>query len=104
MREEAKRTVRGGASVTAGGVRQHAEAVESGLSRLRMKSAEGGDSKAKRVKNELNYLINNYLPRYDARIETLISDWRTSGDPSYDPSIRGRLRRARQQHMKKNAL
>lgn len=76
--------------------------VDKGLSELRRVSAEGGDAKAQRVKNELNYLLNNYLPSYDMRIEQLIDEWRRSGDPSYDPAIRARLRRARQEHMSKS--
>jgi hypothetical protein len=76
--------------------------VDQGLRELRQVSAEGGDGKAQRVKNELNYLLNNYLPSYDMRIEQLIDEWRRSGDPSYDPGIRARLRRARQDHMSKS--
>ena len=76
--------------------------VDKGLSELRRVSAEGGDAKAQRVKNELNYLLNNYLPSYDMRIEQLIDEWRRSGDPSYDPAIRARLRRARQEHMSRS--
>ena len=76
--------------------------VEQGLNTLRRASAEGGDGTAKRVKSELTYLLNNYLPRYDMRIEQLIDEWRRSGDPSYNPGIRSKLRQARREHMSKS--
>ena len=99
MREEARKKVRGPRSdvVTKGG---YSRAVEDGLSRLRQLSAEGMDGKAKRVKSELHYLLNNYSPKYDARIQQLIDDWRRSGDPEYDPAIRIQYRQARRDHMK----
>lgn len=78
----------------------HKTRVEQGLKELRRVSAEGGDSRAKKIKNELTYLLSNYLPQYDVRIEALIDEWRRSGDPAYDPEVRGKLRRARQEHMR----
>ena len=55
-----------------------------------------------KAKNELTFLLNNYLPKYDSRIEALIDIWRRSGDPSYSPSIRTKLRQARRDHMRKS--
>lgn len=102
IREEAKRKVHG-PSATVGTNRAYRESVEKGRKNLLVRSQEGGDSKAKRAKSELTYLLNNYLPKYDSRIEQLIDDWRRSGDPSYDPGIRVRLREARREHMKKSS-
>ena len=78
------------------------EEVEKGLQNLRKISSEGGDPRGKKAKNELLYLLNNYSPKYDTRIEQLIDLWRRSGDPSYDPSIRTKLRQARREHMSKS--
>lgn len=104
MREEAKRKVRGGKYDPVSS-RTYRENVEQGLKTLRTVSSEGGDPKAMRVRNELNYLLNNYLPQYDMRIEQLIEEWRRSGDPSYDVSVRVRFRSARREYMnRKNSL
>ncbi len=103
MREEAKKKIYGaGGGVT--GSRQYRERVEQGRKRLLQKSSEGGDKLAQRVKGELNYLINNYVPAHDARIATLIDQWRTSGDPEYSPEVKVRYLKARQRHMKEHAL
>jgi hypothetical protein len=99
MREEAKRQV-GGSKYARSNQKNYGEDVEKGRKELLVKSAEGGDSKAKKVKGELSYLLNNYLPTYDTRIEMLIEEWRRSSDPSYDPGIRIRYRRAKQEHMR----
>ena len=64
--------------------------------------AEGGDSQGKKVKAELTYLLNNYTPKHDCRIEALIDEWRRSGDPSYDVGIKMKLRQARREHMSKS--
>lgn len=101
IRDEAKRKV-GTAKYDLTSQRQYREIVEEGHRELMRKSSEGGDSRGKRVRNELTYLLNNYLPQYDMRIEFLIAEWRKSGDPSYDPSIHIRLRQARQEHMSKS--
>lgn len=101
MREQAKAKIHGPKYHVTTRV-QYAEGVEKGLDNLRRVGAEGGDSKAKKVKAELNYLLNNYLPRYDAQIETLIDEWRRTGDPSYDPGIKVRLRQARREDMSKS--
>lgn len=101
LRRQAKVKVRAGLG-TAAGRRDYADRVEAGRERLLQISSEGGDWKAKKVKNELTYLLNNYLPRYDARIEMLIDQWRTSGDPAYDPGVRAKLRQARKDHMSKS--
>lgn len=103
MREEARRKLKG-ASGAVTGSREYREKVERGRRHLLHKSSEGGDLKAQRAKAELTYLINNYLPTYDMRIETLIDEWRRSGDPSYDPGIRVQLRKARQKHMRDHPL
>ncbi len=97
IRQEAKRTV-GGAKFAGTGHGAYREAVEKGRKNLLLKSAEGGDNNAQRVKNELTYLLNNYVPAYDARIEALIDKWRTSHDPAYDPGIKARFRKVRAQY------
>ena len=99
IREQAKRKVSGATKYDLVSQRDHRTKVEKGLNELRRISSEGGDANAKRVKNELTYLLNNYLPKYDVRIEQLIDAWRRSGDPSYDPGIRTKLRQARREHM-----
>lgn len=103
LRHQAKQKI-GKGSAGAKGLRHHADKVEAGRKNLLTVSSEGGDCKAKKIKNELTYLINNYLPRYDARIEALIDQWRTTGDPEYDPGIRVKLRQARKAHMSDAAL
>ncbi len=104
LREQAKRKM-GKGSGGAKALRNHGDKVEAGRKNLLTISSQGGDSKAKKAKNELTYLLNNYLPRYDARIECLIDQWRTSGDPAYDPGIRTKLRNARRDYMRNsNAL
>lgn len=100
MREEARAKVRPRSDKNA--VRGYRDEVDKGLNQLRIKSAQGGDGKAKRFKSELNYLLNNYLPKYDARIEQLIDQWRRSGDPEYDPMVRVKYRNARRAHMSKS--
>ena len=101
IREEAKRKIRGSQfGVT--GSQAYREKVEEGRTRLMRKSNEGGDSNAQKIKNELAYLLNNYSPRYDMRIEQLIDAWRTSHDPSYDPGIKVRFRKVRKDHMQKS--
>lgn len=95
LRERAQQKVR----PKSGKSGSYNQAVESGRQRLMRESSEGGDPKAKKIKNELMYLLNNYTPQYDTRILALIDHWRTSGDPSYDPGIRVELRKARQRHM-----
>jgi len=47
------------------------------------------------------YLINNFLPAYETRILQLIDEWRRTGDPSYDPGIRMKLRQAQRDYMSK---
>ena len=101
MREEAKRKIKGG-GYGRGAKKTYREAIEVGRKRLQVKSSEAGDSLARKAKNELNYLLNNYLPQYDARIEQLIDIWRRSGDPDYSPAIRTKLRLARRDHMQKS--
>ena len=101
IREEARRKVKG----PTGGVtgpREYRERVEQQRAQLLRKASEGGDPKVARVKNELMYLLNNYLPQYDHRINMLVDEWRRSGDPDYDPSVKIKVRKARQQHMKDN--
>lgn len=101
IREEARRKVKGpGGGVL--GTREYRERVEKGRRELLQKGAEGDDTAAQQAKSELIYLIRNYLPAYESRIETLIDQWRRSGDPSYDPGIRIELRKARQEHMKQH--
>lgn len=101
MREEAKRKIKGG-GVAPGANRAYGDAVEQGRRQLMIKSSQGGDSNISKIKSELTFLLNNYLPRYDMQIEALIDRWRRSGDPSYTPEIKSRLRRARKEHMNKS--
>lgn len=102
LRAQARQKVRREHSVK--GQKSHRDAVETGRRRLLRVSCEAGDPKALKVRNELAYLLNNYAPCFDTRIEQLIDDWRRSGDPSYDPAIRLQWRRARQDHMSDSEL
>jgi len=99
-REQARRKVRP-ASSNGGPSAGYRKQVEQGREHLLQVSAEGGDPQAKKTKNELMYLLNNYLPSYEARINSLIDAWRRSGDPGYDPAVRLKLRQARREHMAK---
>lgn len=99
MREQAKRKMRGGGSV-ANTQRSYASAVEKGRKDLNVKSTQAGVSQGKKFKAEIDYLLRNYLPRYDSRIETLIDEWRRCGDPGYSPDVKTRLREARRIHMR----
>lgn len=98
MREEAKRKIKGPSGGVTGS-REYRARVEQGRKQLMQKGAEGSDTKTQQIKAELTYLINNYVPSYDMRIEHLIDQWRMSGDPHYDPGVRVELRKARQRHM-----
>jgi len=94
VREQARQKIR----PTMGNVgadRTYRERVETGRQHFLTASAEGGDPRGKKIKGELIYLLNNYLPSYDNQIEQLIDAWRRSGDPAYDASIRVKLRQAR---------
>ena len=102
MREEAKRRVRPATS-NIGADRDYRQNVESGRRQLNEIGAEAGDPAAKKFKAELMYLLNNYLPSYDIRIEQLIDAWRRTGDPSYDPGIRVKLRQARKSYLDKSS-
>lgn len=48
------------------------------------------------IRQELEHLLNNYYPASDLRIQALIERWRTSGDPSFDPSVRSRFQNLKQ--------
>jgi hypothetical protein len=100
IRDEAKRKVR--PSCNPGADRSYRESIERGRNMLNQIGNEGGDSTAKKIKGELLYLLNNYLPSYDMRIENLIDQWRRTGDPTYDPGIRTKLRQVRKQYMDKS--
>jgi hypothetical protein len=102
IREQAKRKVRP-PSAMPGADTNYRQDVEKGRRDLNRLGSEGGDTAAKKVRAELMYLLNNYLPSYDMRIEQLIDLWRRSGDPSYDPGIRVKLRQARKTHMERNS-
>ena len=72
------------------------EEVEKGRKRIVEKAAAGaGANTQKRIRDELNYLIDHYTPSNDNKIEVLIDKWRRSGDPAYDPMIKIRYRNAR---------
>jgi len=86
-----------------GGAAQRARVkdIETGHKHLQERAKAGaGAATGKRIKDEIEYLLKNYTPSNEAKIETLIDKWRRSGDPSYDPGIRVRLRNARK---KKNS-
>jgi len=100
IRDEARRKVKP-PSVSIGANRHYRADVEKGREHLSQLAAEGGDPKAKRVRQELMYLINNFLPAYETRILQLIDEWRRTGDPSYDPGIRMKLRQAQRDYMSK---
>lgn len=79
------------------------EQIEKGRRRVVERGKAGaGANTFQRIKSELNYLLNNYTPANDHKIETLIDKWRTSGDPSYDPSVKIRLRNARARKSKRD--
>lgn len=97
LRQEARQTVRPAARV---GTKAYSDAITCGRKELLQKSAEAGDSRAKRIKAELTFLLNNYDSSNDVRIEALIEEWRRSGDPEYNPEIKARLRRARKDQIR----
>lgn len=79
----------------------HLEGIEKGRKHLVEKARPGaGGNTHRRIKDELNYLLKNYAPANDWKIETLIDKWRTSGDPSYDPSIKITYRNVRRDKSK----
>ncbi len=72
------------------------EEVERGRRKVVDKATPGaGANTQKRIRDELNYLLNNYSPSNDNKIEMLMDKWRRSGDPSYDPAIKLRYRNVR---------
>ena len=72
------------------------ELIEKGRKELLEKHRAGpGANTFKRIRAELDYMIANYTPAIDAKIETLIERWRTSGDPDYSPEIRIKFLKAR---------
>ena len=72
------------------------EEVEKGRRKVVDKAAPGaGANTQKRIRDELNYLLNNNSPSNDNKIEMLMDKWRRSGDPSYDPAIKLRYRNVR---------
>ncbi len=72
------------------------EQVEKGRKKVVEKAAAGaGANTQKRIRDELNYLLDNYTASNDYKIETLIDKWRRSADPSYDPAIKLRYRSVR---------
>lgn len=77
------------------------ETVEKGRKRLIEKARMGaGDATHKRLREEIDYLINNYIPSNEHKIEILIDKWRRSNDPAYDPMINVTFRNARKDHDK----
>lgn len=76
--------------------REHLQNIEKDRKILREKAKVGGGVvAARRIKDEIDLLLKNYAPSNEAKIEALIDKWRRSGDPSYDPSIKLKLRTAR---------
>ena len=100
IREEALRKVKGPSGGITGS-REFRERIEQTRHQMLHRAKWGGDPKVSQVKSELNYLLNNYLPVYDQRILMLIEEWRRTGDPSYSPEVRVRLRKAREEHRRK---
>ena len=93
--EEAEALIEKARRITGGGG-TFQEEVEKGRKKVVEKAAPGaGANTQKRIRDELNYLLNNYSPSNDNKIETLIDKWRRSGDPSYDPAIKLRYRKVR---------
>jgi hypothetical protein len=75
--------------------------IDQGHKHLKERAKPGaGAATGKRIRDEIEYLLKNYTPSNEAKIETLIDKWRRSGDPGYDPGIKTRLRNARK---KKNS-
>jgi hypothetical protein len=75
--------------------------IEVGHKQSQEKAKAGaGAATGKRIKDEIEYLLKNFSPSNEQKIEALIDKWRTSGDPNYDPGIKMRLRNARR---KKNS-
>lgn len=75
--------------------------IDTGHKHLKERAKPGaGPATGKRIKDEIEYLLKNYTPSNESKIETLIDKWRTSGDPNYDPGVKIRLRNARR---KKNS-
>ncbi len=100
MREEARKKLRGPSGGVTGSAEYRAR-IERGRKQLLENAAPGaGQARQARIQGELNYLINNYAPSNDFRIEQMIDEWRCSGDPDYDPGIKIKFRNARQRHMK----
>lgn len=62
---------------------------------LEKQKAGAGANTFTRLRNEIEYLVANYVPANDARIEMLIDQWRRSGDPNYSPEIRVKFLEAR---------
>lgn len=72
------------------------EKIEKGRKSVVEKQRAGvGANSHKRIKAEIDYLIKNYSPTNDHKIDTLIDKWRRSGDPSYDPMIKVHFRNAK---------
>ncbi len=82
-------------------MRSRVNDINTGHKHLQERAKAGaGAATSKRIKDEIEYLLKNYTPSNEAKIETLIDKWRRSGDPSYDPGVKVRLRNARK---KKNS-
>lgn len=72
--------------------------IDAGRKRIREKAKAGaGPAAHRRIKDQIEHLLNNYASANDNKIEALIDQWRRSGDPSYDPAIRLKLRKVRKQ-------
>lgn len=102
MREEARQKLKGPLGGVTGS-KEYRERVERGRKHMLAKGAIGaGGATHARIAGELEYLINNYTPSNNPRIEELIEKWRKSGDPDYDPGVRVKYRRAIQKHMRES--
>ena len=100
LREEARMKLKGPSGGVTGSADYRAR-IERGRRQLLEKAEPGwGEARQSRISAEIEYLINNYAPSNDYRIEHLIDQWRRSGDPGYDPNIKIKHRNARQKHMK----
>ena len=76
--------------------RQNLRNIERGRKEVLEKQKAGaGEATQRRIKAEIEYLIENFTPTNEKKIETLIDKWRRSGDSDYDPAIKLRFRKAK---------
>lgn len=96
IRDNAKRKLGGRHSMIGHG--KFREDLEKGRKNLIKECSAAGATAASQIRNELEYLLNNYVPGSDSRILTLIDQWKRSHDPSYTPEINVRFRRIKAEY------